>query len=187
VDPYPGPDALWLFVERNRRQIIIVLCGVLIVGLVWVFIRYWNGGCAGTKAERAVATEMKNDPLLTIVPAGATSARGPSTYFSCQSVRPEGGRLRPAPNPLTPAVEIIAEYQLTTPMTVVELHNHYLAAVGRDDWHLTDSAAHSLTYCRQIHDYRLVSLMTLDSRRLTITTFAWTDGAACGSEVTAPH
>jgi hypothetical protein len=178
---------MWLFLDRNRRALIIVLCGVLIVGLAWISIRYWHGGCAGSKADRAVAADMKNDPLLTILPAGATSMRASSTYFSCQYAKPDGGRLRPPTNPLVPAVQIFSEYQLANPMTATDLHNHHRVSLGRVDWRLTHAETGSLTYCRKMNAYRVVSLMTLVDRRLTITTMAWTDGAPCAAEVTLPH
>ena len=62
-------------------------------------------------------------------------------------------------------------------MTVAELHDHQLGSVNRSKWRLTHTDARSLSYCRVLGGYRVVTVMALDDRQLTTQTFAWTDGA----------
>jgi hypothetical protein len=173
-----------MFLRRNRRQLIILGCGILLIGGIWVFSEYWHGGCAGTKAERAVRTDLQTDPLLTALPRDATLTAESTSFLSCRNAKPDVATARRPPRAILPiAIDMVKEYRLANPMTVVELHDHHLATVGRGKWRLTHTDAASLTYCRTLRSYRMVSVMTLDDDRLTIRTIAWTDGADCRTEV----
>lgn len=186
VDPYPGPDAVWLFLLRNRRQFDILLFAVILLGATYVLVGYSRPiECPGTEAERTVVADLRNDPLLNALPPAAAKPTSESTmYLSCPTTRDlnRAGRLPRRPT-LPVAIETVKQYGLANPMTVVELHDHHVASVGHGGWRLTHTDAHGLSYCRMLRGYRLMSVMTLDDRWLTIRVLAWTDGAPCGAEV----
>jgi hypothetical protein len=181
VDPYPGPDVVWLFVERNRRTLSALAIGALLIVGGIVFAKYWHGGCGGTAEDRALVAELRDDPLLTAVPPGATSPQESVTY-SCP--RSTGGR-RSAPNPIKAVgVEVTKQFALAAPMSSADLRRYFAASVDLGGWHLIDAGEQTLSYCRVVRSYRVVSLMTVEEKVFTNRILAWTDGRPCAPEVT---
>ena len=175
---YPGPDAVWLFVERNKRLLVVLACGILLLGGgIWLVTKYWQG-CPSTTAARSAVAALRQDPLLTALPPGATSTPEWTDDYSCAG----GGRSsRRSPGSV---FSMASEYRLTNPMTVAALHDYHVASVGLGDWRLTHSDRQTLTYCRQLASFRVVVLMTVDDRHVTRRLLGWGDPAPCNPEVT---
>jgi hypothetical protein len=84
------------------------------------------------------------------------------------------------------AVKITKQAHLTNPMSLPDLYQYFVKSVGLNAWRLVNTQKQSLSYCRVIGSYRVVSMMTLDSESLTNQVLAWTDGAGCAAEVPSP-
>ncbi len=173
---------MWRYVKRNRVTIGIIVCGLLALGMVVVFGKYWRGGCGGAEAERAVVEDLNRDPLLTAAPPEATQVAASTKYRNCG--RPPVKTVRgPVSRPRPIAVELVREYRLATGMTAADLHDHYVHTVGLAGWRLTHIDDRSLGYCRVARGNRVVTLMTLGDGDLRIATTVWNDGTACADEV----
>jgi hypothetical protein len=188
VDRYPGPDAVWRFYRRNRRTLLILGFGVLLFGVGWLVIALeGRGRCAGYPPERSAVAELRQDPLLTAVPPGATSTVDWYTSYSCATNTRDVTRGVPPPPTMAIAFEIRNEYRLGDPLSVVALYNQYAPSANAGGWRLTHTDDKSLSYCRVFGRYRLVDIVTVDDRRLWNQIVAWTDGAQCGADVAAPR
>lgn len=185
MDPYPGPDAVWRFLERNQTTLIVLVCGVLVLVAVPLFAKFWRGGgCAGTESDRALVEALARDPLMTTLPPGATTAQESITYL-CPGRRVRTTRIPPRPT-VSAAVEIIKQARLAEPMEPAALHQYLAWSVGLGQWRLIATGQDRLSYCRESGPYRVVSVMILDDQALTNHIRAWTDGADCAAEVSPP-
>jgi hypothetical protein len=160
----------------------ILVCAIVAGGAIWLVSAFWRGGgCIGSEAERAVVAKLLDDPLLA-GPPGATKTADSIKYIRCRTANNDpgdSGQIQPAPPPI--AAQIVRAYDLANPMTAVELHDFH-AAVDRP-WRLTYTEANKLSYCRVLDGYRVVSMMTVNDRRLATETIVWTDAAGCAAEI----
>jgi hypothetical protein len=153
------------------------------VGATWTATKFWRGGgCIGSEAERAVVAALLDDPLLA-GPPGARRTSNSTAYIGCQTANYEPGwygHMQPPAPPI--AAQIVRDYSLANAMSVAQLHDYYAA---RDDpWRLTHAEANSLSYCRVLAGRRVVSMMTVNDRRLATQTIVWADASGCSAEVT---
>ena len=111
VDPYPGPDAFWQFLERNRRGLVIIAFAVLAMGAFWVIIEY-SYGCPGTKAQHTLVATLEQDPFLTAPPPEGTSTLELTAYLSCQKSDRVFSRGRSAPRNIDLILELSSDTTL---------------------------------------------------------------------------
>jgi hypothetical protein len=150
-------------------------------GLIFLAEFGRHGGCGGSEADRSLVADLQEDPLITALPPGATTTQQSTTY-SCPGSPGRAGMGTTS----ALAVKIVKQAHLTNPISLPDLHQYFVKSVGLNAWRLVNTEKQSISYCRVIGSYRVVSMMTLDSESLTKQVLAWTDGAGCAAEVPSP-